>query len=369
MIHDLRRNIRLSPTLHTKKYGLKLGILAACMLVPLLFSNAEVNAANAQSGAVAGNQNDRQTGSSNSDLSKDIKQIQTLLTLLKFNPGPIDGIPGRKTTSAIKAFQRDIGVPVTGKIDENLKSQLDGAYKLLVIRTQREQRKEEKKLPIRPEQPKASSNLPAAMPESNIDSEKDLEVKQPRKSKVAAQKEPASKDRPIKTGNHFLNYVKIGFPIIAIIFLAYFYRNWTRTNFHRIWTRANEKIRGEKKALKTKIEADIKTEPLVEVEPEADKEASIEDQALEKEVVNPTGGRAGSPQSETIDYHDPSHPGYITPVVRRKVWIRSKGQCAACGSRKDLQYDYIVPTSHGGTNTIDNLQLLCKTCHQENSID
>ena len=350
----------MSPTSLTKKYGLKLGIIAACMLMPFLFSYAEIHAETAQSGAVAGNQNDRQTGSSNSDLSKDIKQIQTLLTLLKFNPGPIDGIPGRKTTNAIKAFQRDIGVPVTGKIDENLKTQLDGAYKLFVIRTQREQRKEEKKPPISSEKPKAGSNLPVAKPESKIDSEKELEVKQPNKSKIAAQREPASKDRPIKTGNHYLNYIKIGFPIIAVIFLAYFYR---------IWTRANEKKRGEKKALKTKIETDHETELSEEAEPEADKEASTEVRALEKELVDTTGSKPESPQSETIDYHDPSHPGYITPIVRRKVWIRNKGQCAGCGSRKDLQYDYIVPTSHGGNNTIDNLQLLCKTCHQEESVD
>ena len=330
------------------------------MLVPFLFSYTEIHAETAQSGAVAGNQNDRQSVSSNSDLSKDIKQIQTLLTLLKFNPGPIDGIPGRKTTNAIKAFQRDIGVPVTGKIDENLKSQLDGAYKLVVISTQREQRKEEKKPPMSSEKPKADSNLPVVKPESKIDSGKDVEVKQPNKSKIAAPREPASKDGPIKTGNHYLNYIKIGFPIIAVIFLAYFYR---------IWTRANEKKRGEKKTLKTKIESEIDTELLEEAEPEAGQVASIEVQPLEKEVVDTTGTRAESPQSETIDYHDPSHPGYITPVVRRKVWIRNKGQCVACGSRKDLQYDYIVPTSHGGNNTIDNLQLLCKTCHQEKSID
>jgi 5-methylcytosine-specific restriction endonuclease McrA len=344
------------------------------MLVSFLFSNAEIHAANAQSGAVAGNQNDRQTVSSNSDLSKDVKQIQTLLTLLKFNPGPIDGIPGRKTTTAIKAFQREIGVPVTGKIDDNLKSQLDGAYKLIVIRSQREQRKEEKKPPLSPEKPKAGSNLPVAKPESKIDSGKDLEVKQSSESKAAVQrepasKEPASKDRPIKTENHYLNYFKIGFPIIAIIFLAYFYRIWMRANFYKIWTRANEKIRGEKKALKTKIKTDIETEVSEKAEPQADKEASIEVQGLEKEVVNTTGGKPESPQSETVDYHDPSHPGYITPVIRRKVWIRNKGQCAACGSRNDLQYDYIVPTLDGGRNTIDNLQLLCKTCHQEKSIN
>ena len=81
------------------------------------------------------------TRSSKSDISKDVKQIQTLLALLKFNPGPIDGLLGKKTTKAISAFQLDIGVPVTGKIDKNLKSQLDRAYRLSVTRTDRRNRR------------------------------------------------------------------------------------------------------------------------------------------------------------------------------------------------------------------------------------
>ncbi len=86
-----------------------------------------------------------------SHTSRDVKQIQTLLALLKFNPGPIDGIFGQKTEKAIKAFQLDIGVPVTGKIDENLKSQLDGAYKSVVI-LNREKPEENK---VSPEENKA----------------------------------------------------------------------------------------------------------------------------------------------------------------------------------------------------------------------
>ena len=96
-----------------------------------------------------------------------------------------------------------------------------------------------------------------------------------------------------------------------------------------------------------------KHEELSEVQ---DLEKAIADNAISKEKIA---------QQDPIDYQDPSHRGYITPVVRRKVWIRNKGQCAACGSREDLQYDYIVPLIEGGNNTLNNLQLLCKTCNQE----
>jgi 5-methylcytosine-specific restriction endonuclease McrA len=338
-----------------KKNGLKLGIIASCILLTFLFSYAENHVKAAKSGAAPANQNNRQAVSSKTDMARNIKQIQTLLALLKFNPGPIDGIPGRKTTDAIRAFQRDIGVPVTGRIDENLKSQLDGAYKLIVIRTQQQKRDDEVKPPTDLAKPRVDSNLPAVKPEKAIDSAKVLEVKQQKKSDMAGQKELSSKDQHIKVENQYLKYIKISFPVIAVIFLAYFYR---------IWTRSNEKKRGDKETLK----AETETERPEKVNPEEEHEELLEVPELEKEKKNDAGGKAESSQRDPVDYQDPSHPGYITPVVRRKVWIRNKGQCTGCGNRKDLQYDYIVPTSEGGDNILENLQLLCKSCSQEKSV-
>lgn len=40
--------------------------------------------------------------------------------------------------------------------------------------------------------------------------------------------------------------------------------------------------------------------------------------------------------------------------------------CLACGQREPhvrLTVDHIVPRSMGGTNSLDNLQLLCRTCN------
>ncbi|MGB9437980.1 MAG: peptidoglycan-binding domain-containing protein, partial [Desulfobacterales bacterium] len=110
------------------------------ILIPFLFSYAQNNNKVSENETVSANKSNRQSVSSTSDLSKDVKQIQTLLALLKFNPGPIDGILGQKTTKAIRAFQSDIGVPVTGKIDGNLKSQLDRAYRQTMIQTQAQTR-------------------------------------------------------------------------------------------------------------------------------------------------------------------------------------------------------------------------------------
>jgi len=46
----------------------------------------------------------------------------------------------------------------------------------------------------------------------------------------------------------------------------------------------------------------------------------------------------------------------------RKVG-RFGGRCATCGSAGTITIDHIVPLSAGGTNKIENLQPLCKSCN------
>lgn len=43
-----------------------------------------------------------------------IKQIQSLLTYLGYNPGAVDGADGANTRDAVKAFQRAEGLTVDG---------------------------------------------------------------------------------------------------------------------------------------------------------------------------------------------------------------------------------------------------------------
>jgi len=40
-------------------------------------------------------------------------------------------------------------------------------------------------------------------------------------------------------------------------------------------------------------------------------------------------------------------------------------KCLACGSEKNISLDHIVPIHKKGTNTIDNLQPLCKSCNSK----
>jgi hypothetical protein len=52
----------------------------------------------------------------------DLRAAQIYLTYLGYQPGPVDGVPGRLTYAALNAFQQRNGVAVTNLIDENLLS-------------------------------------------------------------------------------------------------------------------------------------------------------------------------------------------------------------------------------------------------------
>ena len=56
----------------------------------------------------------------------------------------------------------------------------------------------------------------------------------------------------------------------------------------------------------------------------------------------------------------------ISGSVRYDVLARSRGVCAACGSKPPggLHVDHIMPRSLGGKTELDNLQTLCYRCNQ-----
>ena len=54
----------------------------------------------------------------------DVYQVQKKLKELGYDPGSADGIWGKKTASAVKSFQRDNGLPVTGQLDEQTRAKL-----------------------------------------------------------------------------------------------------------------------------------------------------------------------------------------------------------------------------------------------------
>ena len=59
----------------------------------------------------------------------------------------------------------------------------------------------------------------------------------------------------------------------------------------------------------------------------------------------------------------PSSNRYIPAAVKRAVLIRDNNSCVKCGVAENLHIDHEIALSRGGSNDIDNLQVLCKDCN------
>ncbi len=55
--------------------------------------------------------------------------------------------------------------------------------------------------------------------------------------------------------------------------------------------------------------------------------------------------------------------GRVTAGDLGRVYARSGGACARCGTLDNIQVDHIVPYCRNGTNYPHNLQTLCQTCN------
>jgi hypothetical protein len=57
----------------------------------------------------------------------------------------------------------------------------------------------------------------------------------------------------------------------------------------------------------------------------------------------------------------------IADDVKMLVWVRDGGACVNCGAKTKLQFDHIIPVAQGGSDTAENIQVLCAPCNLRKS--
>jgi len=59
---------------------------------------------------------------------------------------------------------------------------------------------------------------------------------------------------------------------------------------------------------------------------------------------------------------------YIPRQIKEAVLERDGGVCTACGATENVEFDHIIPVSHGGESIEENLQLLCRSCNRKKRV-
>jgi 5-methylcytosine-specific restriction endonuclease McrA len=96
---------------------------------------------------------------------------------------------------------------------------------------------------------------------------------------------------------------------------------------------------------------------LARIDPEA-KRSPVAPKVRAPDAQEPTTAASDTPPAELVT----PETRHIPATIKREVWIRDRGRCSwpGCASRYALQYDHIVPYSHGGAHAASNLRLLCR---------
>ncbi|MFX1399465.1 MAG: HNH endonuclease [Promethearchaeota archaeon] len=125
-----------------------------------------------------------------------------------------------------------------------------------------------------------------------------------------------------------------------------------------------EQIHEEKEAHRKKIEQKVMLEKELF---DAEYQKAIQKEVAFEERICPNCKKRVNEEAVYCEYCGVSiekRSRYIPPHVKKKVWKRDRGQCVKCGKKENLEFDHIIPFSKGGSNTVNNIQLLCENCNR-----
>lgn len=63
------------------------------------------------------------------------------------------------------------------------------------------------------------------------------------------------------------------------------------------------------------------------------------------------------------DHPQAARSRVIPSFVKQQVWARDDGKCVLCGAFEEIHFDHELPFSKGGSNTVENIRLLCAHCN------
>ncbi len=85
-------------------------------------------------------------------------------------------------------------------------------------------------------------------------------------------------------------------------------------------------------------------------------------------AASPTPTKVDAPRPATFKVNQ-RKTRYIVAATNHRLFLRDRGRCDNCGSTMRIQKDHNVAFARGGTNEIENLRLLCRSCNQRHAIE
>jgi len=116
----------------------------------------------------------------------------------------------------------------------------------------------------------------------------------------------------------------------------------------------NEELKQRKILKRENDYKEIVKRNLLEKERKKHLESEAIQELIQKGLIN---------ENFSSQFNRASIPSYVKEIV----WNRDKQRCVNCMSTDNLEFDHIIPVSKGGSNSVNNIQLLCLTCNRRKS--